>query len=94
MNAAAGRYEKSSLCLEEVNDEDAWARLQAGSIRPVLGRADLLAQDIRFQTLQLDADWEPEGHVNIINWPATELQIQEIALELFRVHAFALRKQA
>ena len=93
-NPQTSRLEKSSLCLEEIDAQEGWRRLQECSIRQVLGRADLRASQVNDVELSLDADWQPERHVNIIDLPEAEELIGDMAQKLYRAHVFARRAQA
>jgi hypothetical protein len=49
----------------------------------LLGRGDLIANDIRRQALQIDRDDIPQRHANIRGWPADGKDAQRMkAIEL------------
>jgi hypothetical protein len=89
-----GRLEKSSSCLEELDEAMKWETLQRGSIRPVLGRAELAADHVReVEGLCLEADWEPERHVNILGWDDDHGSLATRAQALYVRHRFVLKPQ-
>lgn len=95
-NKQTNRLEKSTLCLQEVDEELAWNLLQhASPVREVLGRADLDVADILLTGLELDIDWTPERHVNLIAWPAdapeAEADRTTIAQSLHKAHRWVRR---
>ena len=87
-----GRYELSTFCVDELEEEDKWQLLEL-HVRPrVVARADLTTAAIRAAGLIPDPDWDPERHVNVVGWPEDEAEQKIIAqTSLATMQRFAVR---
>jgi hypothetical protein len=88
----SGRLALSTYCIDELDDEACWILLELHVKPAVVARAELLVQVLRDAGLTADADWDPERHVNIIDWPTADEEIVSISQEvLFRAQKPILR---
>src|SRR3546814_6661831 len=68
-----GRLELSSFCVDGLDDSKRWVLLDEHSDKqPIPARAELSATAIDQAGLRQDPDWDPERHVNIVDWPSEE----------------------
>ena len=81
------------MCLEELPEDEGWNLLQRGSVRPVLGRAELKVEDIRLTELSVEADWVPDRHVNLIGWTDDPAHETSVAQQLLDCHRFVAKPQ-
>lgn len=90
-----GRYELSTFCVDELNEDERWELLGL-HVRPqVVARAELTTAAIRNAGLTPDPDWDPERHVNVIGWPDDEAEQKIIAqTSLANMQKFSLRQVA
>ena len=72
----------STYCVDELPESACWALLEIHVKPAVVARSELLAQVFRNATLTVDPDWDPERHVNIIDWPTEDEKITLIAQEI------------
>lgn len=88
----SGRLALSTYCMDDLSDGQCW-ELLALHVKPaVVARAELPTQVFRDSRLEVDPDWDPERHVNVIGWPAADEEIASITQEvLFRAQKPILR---
>lgn len=75
-----GRLELSTFCIEGMADQDAWMFLDKMLVGddtvepfpPIPARVDIEVQLIHECELDIDANWQPERHVDVIGWPFEE----------------------
>ena len=72
----------STYCVDELPEAACWELLEIHVKPAVVARSELLAQVFRNATLTVDPDWDPERHVNIIDWPTADEEITLIAQEI------------
>lgn len=82
----------STFCIDNLSDSEAVALIE-GATRKQHAHAVIKADAIRDIGLQIDPDWQPERHVNIVGWgddPNAEHVImahaQRIAHAVDRIH--------
>lgn len=88
---ADGTWALSTFCIDGLDDDARWARLQLHNTKPLLGRCELQLQAFREEELLADPDWNPEGHVNILGWPVDEEVRKNISQRLYAVQRFVGR---
>lgn len=88
---ASGRLELSTFCVDELEDLDRWGILDAHGDKPVVARTELKTQDVVAAGLVADPDWNPERHVNLVDWPHQEEARLAIQQKLHGVQAFVKR---
>lgn len=86
-----GRLELSTYCLEELQIGEQWDLLDSHSPKAVLGKAELHATDIKDERLALDPNWDPERHVNVVDWPEPDEAQKQIAQALLAKQRFTPR---
>jgi len=77
--------ETSVFCTSDIHDEKIWNIGREVSVKrgkPVLGRADIVADVVMSQDLEINSSEPPERHANIIGWPDERSKQKLIALEL------------
>lgn len=88
-----GRLELSTFCLDGLDESARWQLLDEHSNKsPIPGRAELSVDDISSAELDIDADWDPERHVNVIGWPKEEERQRSCQQVLLASQAFYARK--
>lgn len=85
-----GRLELSTFCVDEFDDGATWQLLELHA-GVVVGRAQLRSQVFRAERLTVHPDWDPERHVNIVDWPAAEEEVTSIAQVLYAQHEYVPR---
>lgn len=86
-----GRLELSTYCLEELGTAEQWVLLDGHSLKAVLGKAELEKTDILNERLTLDPNWDPQRHVNVVEWPASEEDQKQIAQVLLSKQRYTAR---
>ena len=77
--------ETSVFCTYNINDEEIWNIGREVSVKrgkPVLGRADIIADVVTSQDLEIIPSEPPERHADITGWPDERSEQRLIALEL------------
>jgi hypothetical protein len=86
-----GALALSTFYLGDLATNDQWALLDS-SVRPsAVAYAALERALVQSAGLQLDPDWDPERHVNLIGWPADEVERRDAQHVLFRGHRLITR---
>ncbi len=85
-----GRWEFSTYCHEELSEAEIWALLQQFSERKILGRAELRSHFIVGEGLQLDPNWDPERHVDVVGWPQEKADHKSIIQSFVANHRLVL----
>lgn len=84
-----GRLELSSFCMDELQEHEKWQVLDANSNKaPIPARSDLNEPIVLEAGLTCDPDWDPERHVNIIDWPSEDDRQTSAAQALYAAQAF------
>lgn len=67
------RLELSTFCIDLLSDDETWGLLDQHCDRPaVVARVDISVNFIRENGLEIEPDWDPERHVNVLRWPLDE----------------------
>lgn len=78
--------ETSVYRTSDINDEEIWSigdrEVAPKREKPVLGRADIIADVVMSQHLEIIPSESPERHANITEWPYERSEQKLIALEL------------
>ncbi len=77
----SGRLALSTYCVDELDDDACWKLLELHVKPAVVARAELPVQVFRDARLTADPDWDPERHVNVIDWPTADEEIASITQE-------------
>jgi hypothetical protein len=86
------RLELSTYCVDGLEESGRWAIL-ALHVIPLVARVDLDVKVFKDAGLEVDADWVPDNHVNILGWPQELERRKEIAQEALCVaQRFTLRE--
>lgn len=67
----SGVWALSTFCVDQLDDQGRWDLL-GQYINPLVARVELHTNIFRKAGLTVDADWVPERHVNILDWPDDE----------------------
>jgi hypothetical protein len=67
LNPSSGRVELSTFCIDNLSDSEA-VELIEGATRRQHAHAVIKTESIVEIGLQIDPDWQPERHVNIVGW--------------------------
>jgi len=87
-----GVKELSTFSVDGLSDEARWTLLDAQLTKaPIPARSELRKEAFAAAELQQHPDWEPERHVNIIGWPASEDAIDSAAQVLY-AHQSCVRR--
>lgn len=81
-----GELELSTFALDGLEEEGVWALLDqhvGGNGKRALARAEITPVHVREAELQVDPNWEPERHVNIVGWPPEEPEQRSRAQVLY-----------
>jgi hypothetical protein len=78
--------------VDGLEESGRWAIL-ALHVIPLVARVDLDVKVFKDAGLEVDADWVPDNHVNILGWPQELERRKEIAQEALCVaQRFTLRE--
>src|SRR3546814_6721190 len=84
-----GRLELSSFCVDGLDDSKRWVLLDEHSDKqPIPARAELSATAIDQAGLRQHPDWDPERHVNIVDWPSEDERQRTCQQMLLAAHRF------
>ncbi|MBL8297523.1 MAG: hypothetical protein JNN30_04155 [Rhodanobacteraceae bacterium] len=87
-----GRLELSLFCMDELSESERWALLDKHSDKkPIPARSELSTASILQAGLSIDANWEPERHVNVLNWPEDEVEQTNSAQCLYAAQTLFMR---
>lgn len=78
--------------MDDLDQLACWNLLDLHADKPVVGRADFKPIHFTQLSLSLHPDWDPERHVNVVNWPLTEIDQIEIAQKLYEAQSFQSRQ--
>lgn len=74
----SGRFELSTYCVDQLDEQGRWELLEK-HVKPLVARAELGTHVFRDAGLTVDPDWDPERHINIVDWPEDEEARNSIA---------------
>lgn len=78
--------------MDKLDEVSRWILLDRHCGKPaVVGRSDLEAANIKEIGLELDPNWIPEHHVDLVGWPAIEEEQVNVAQALYAAQACLLR---
>jgi hypothetical protein len=67
-----GVFELSSYALDDLDEPQIWELLDRHLNKGALARVELTPAHVLSADLQVDPNWDPERHVNIVGWPSEE----------------------
>lgn len=87
-----GRLELSTYCMDALRESERWALLDTHCDRDrVAGRSEFNKATVRLHGLQVDPNWVPLRHVDVVEWPADEIEQTNAAQALYAAQICTLR---
>lgn len=93
-NINKNRYERSSFCIDGLTENKCWGLLNTHCSKHseslIPARVDLTVEFVKSINLNIDPNWVPDKHVDIINWPELEDERKDIAQTMSRELSISL----